>query len=132
MYSEVRKIYQTGDKIREIRLSRGYNQEQLAEMASLNRVTIAKYESGKVEPGAQALSRIADALEVTVDQLLGRESTEQEKTDETYKIKTLEARIVSFGMDQLPQEEREKIMNVLQAMYINKPELFKRSEKNET
>ena len=52
-----------GDQIRDLRKARGLNQDQLAEMASLNRVTVAKYESGKVEPGAHALSRIADALE---------------------------------------------------------------------
>ena len=62
-----------GTNIRDIRKQRGLNQDQLAEMASLNRVTVAKYESGKVEPGAKALARIADALEVTVDALLGRE-----------------------------------------------------------
>lgn len=123
-------MYQTGDKIREIRISRGYNQEQLAELASLNRVTIAKYEAGKVEPGAQALSRIADALEVTVDQLLGREP--QPTNNDPYKVKTVEARIVSFGMDQLPQEDRETLLNVFKAMYASKPELFKRGETNET
>jgi transcriptional regulator with XRE-family HTH domain len=67
----------TGERIREIRKKRGYNQDELAEMASLNRVTIAKYEAGKVEPGARALGRIADALEVTVDQLLGRNQQEK-------------------------------------------------------
>ena len=62
----------TGERIRDLRKERKLNQDQLAELASLNRVTIAKYESGKVEPGAQALVRIADALEVSVDELLGR------------------------------------------------------------
>lgn len=62
----------TGERIKEIRKQRGLSQDQLAELASLNRVTVAKYESGKVEPGAQSLGRIADALEVSADDLLGR------------------------------------------------------------
>ena len=66
-----------GENIRDIRKLRGMNQDQLAELACLNRVTVAKYESGKVEPGAKALCRIADALEVSVDTLLGREPVEQ-------------------------------------------------------
>ena len=66
-----------GENIRDIRKLRGLNQDQLAELACLNRVTVAKYESGKVEPGAKALCRIADALEVSVDTLLGREPVEQ-------------------------------------------------------
>lgn len=62
----------TGEAIQTLRKKRNMNQDQLAELAALNRVTIAKYESGKVEPGAQALSRLADALDVSVDELLGR------------------------------------------------------------
>lgn len=72
----------TGEKIRELRKSRNLSQDQLAELASLNRVTIAKYEAGKVEPGAQALSRIADALEVTVDEILGRADPDQPDDDD--------------------------------------------------
>ena len=73
--------FDTGTRIRDLRKEAGMSQDQLAELASLNRVTIAKYESGKVEPGAQALSRIADALDVTVDQLLGRSDIKQEPDD---------------------------------------------------
>ena len=61
-----------GKRISSIRRDRGYSQEELAEMASLHRVTLAKYESGSVEPGALALSRIADALGVSTDELLCR------------------------------------------------------------
>jgi len=74
-----------GDRIQETRKSRGLNQEQLAELASLNRVTIAKYESGRIEPGAQALARIADALEVSIDYLLGRD--EEPETDDTWTLR---------------------------------------------
>ena len=67
---------EVGENIRNIRKARDLNQDQLAEMACLNRVTVAKYESGKVEPGAKALCRMADALKVSVDTLLGREPYE--------------------------------------------------------
>lgn len=61
-----------GKRISAIRRERGYNQEELAEMAMLNRVTLARYETGVIEPGAFALSRIADALNVSTDELLCR------------------------------------------------------------
>ena len=105
--------FDTGGKIRELRKERGLNQDQLAELASLNRVTIAKYESGKVEPGAQALSRIADALEVSSDVLLGR-------SDEPKEIRgphTQEARIVSECVDKMPPGDREKALSILRAVY---------------
>ena len=114
-------IIDTGERIRTLRKQRGLNQDQLAELASLNRVTIAKYESGRVEPGAQALARIADALEVSTDALLGRS---EEIPEAVKKPITLEARIVSGGMDQLPKEQREQILNILRAMYANSPDLF--------
>lgn len=105
-----------GKRIAELRRERGLNQEQLAELALLSRVTIAKYESGRVEPGAQALSRIADALEVTTDTILGRS---EETQDAKEHPSTSEARIVSFGMDKLPKEQREMILNMVCAMFPN-------------
>lgn len=61
-----------GKRIAELRRERGMNQEELAELARLHRVTIAKYETGQVEPGALAVGRIADALGVSTDELLCR------------------------------------------------------------
>ena len=71
-----------GERIRNFRKNRGLSQEEFAELSRLNRVTVAKYESGKVEPGAQALSRMADALEITVDVLLGRDTSANEQSEQ--------------------------------------------------
>jgi repressor LexA len=61
-----------GKRIGELRRERGLSQEELAELAMLHRVTVAKYETGQVEPGALAIGRIADALGVSADELLCR------------------------------------------------------------
>lgn len=61
-----------GKRIAQMRRERGISQEELAELALLHRVTVAKYETGQIEPGALALSRIADALNVSTDELLCR------------------------------------------------------------
>lgn len=61
-----------GKRIALLRRERGYNQDELAEMSMLNRVTLARYETGVIEPGAMALARIADALGVTTDEILCR------------------------------------------------------------
>ena len=61
-----------GKRIAELRRERGLNQEELAELAMLHRVTVAKYETGQVEPGALAVGRIADALGVSTDEILCR------------------------------------------------------------
>lgn len=76
-----------GQRIAEFRRMRGLNQDELAELATLSRISVARYETGKIEPGAQALGRIADALEVTTDELLGRtEAQEQPENDERWQI----------------------------------------------
>lgn len=121
-------IIDTGERIRALRKQRNLNQEQLAELASLNRVTVAKYESGRVEPGAQALARIADALEVSVDVLLGRSD---EIPAPVNNPKTREALLVSGAMDLLPKESREQILNVVRAMLSNHPEIIKKMEGND-
>ena len=47
-----------GRRIAELRRERGYNQEQLAEMAMISRITLARYETGAVEPGVSAVARL--------------------------------------------------------------------------
>ena len=109
-------VLDTGERIRQLRTAAHLSQEQLAELANLNRVTVAKYESGRIEPGAQALSRIADALDVTVDALLGRTDPPE---DTNPKPKTAESRIISEGIDRMPPEDREKALAVLRAVYAD-------------
>lgn len=106
--------FETGERIRQIRKARGLSQDQLAELSSLNRVTIAKYEAGRVEPGALAISRIADALEISADVLLGRSDAVPEPKASP---RTIESRIISEGVDKMTPEEREKALNVLKAVY---------------
>lgn len=118
--------FDTGEKIRELRKERGLNQDQLAELASLNRVTIAKYESGRVEPGAQALSRIADALEVSTDVLLGR--ADEPAHEHPEEPKTPQIRIVSGWMEKMPKEDQDRVVQMMQLMFVNHPELLRREE----
>ena len=123
--------FDTGGKIREIRESRNLTQDQLAELASLNRVTVAKYEAGRIEPGANSLARIADALEVSTDVLLGRSEDIRMPEDHPQSI---EAKIISVGIDKLPKEQREQAVNVMKAVFAQYADYFveKGSEVDDT
>ena len=123
--------YEVGENIRRIREYQRLSQEELAELAGIHRVTLARYESGKVDPGAQQIGRIAEALGVSVDAIMGVENKNEIGPDA--KPRTVEARIVSFGMDRLPQEDRERLLAMIRAMYANRPDLFdnKKGEDNE-
>lgn len=115
-------------RLKEIRESKGISQRQAALGLNLSPTVYNRYENGIREPSNALLPVIADYFGVTVDELLGREAPEEAKQSAP---KTIEARIVSFGMDQLPQTEREKILFALQTMYANNPELFKKGDDDE-
>lgn len=63
-----------GIKIAEIRKEKGLSQEQLSEMSGVSRVTIARLETGCSSPKLPTLKAIADALGVSIDDLIDREA----------------------------------------------------------
>lgn len=61
-----------GDRLRMVRETRGITQEQLAEMADIARTMVGRYETTDQLPALDTLIRIADALGISSDYLLGR------------------------------------------------------------
>ena len=61
-----------GENIQHLRKKKGMTQEQLAEKADISRVMIGRYETTDQLPALDTLVRIADALGVSTDYLLGR------------------------------------------------------------
>ena len=114
-----------GERIADLRRARGMSQDELAELATLSRISIARYESGKIEPGAKALGRIADALEVSSDVLLGRAESSGAPPAEP---QTIEARIVSGGIDRLPKEQREQAIDIMKAVFKEYAAYFTRKD----
>lgn len=59
--------------IRKLRLKKGLSQEKLARLADISNATLIKIESGVAkEPTITTVTKIADALEVSIDELVGR------------------------------------------------------------
>lgn len=59
-----------GKQIREFRRKRGITQEKLAELADLSTPYISHLERGTKRPSLAVLTRLAECLGVTVDQIL--------------------------------------------------------------
>jgi transcriptional regulator with XRE-family HTH domain len=70
------KNKELAQKIKELRTRKGLSQEKLAETAQINLRTIQRIEGGETEPRGDTLKRIANALNVTPDELI--DWTEQE------------------------------------------------------
>ena len=60
----------TGEKIRMIRKAKGLTQKALGEALGVTQATIQQLESGKRNPKFNTLQRIADALNVPVEELI--------------------------------------------------------------
>ena len=58
------------ENLRNLRRARGLSQEDLAQRLHITRQTLSKWENGLSVPDAQLLLRLAEALEVSVEQLL--------------------------------------------------------------
>lgn len=59
-----------GQKVRDLRLHRGWSQETLAERAAMHWTYISGLERGRRNPGLNALGQLAHALNLTVSDLL--------------------------------------------------------------
>lgn len=106
-------------RLREIRKSRGLTQEELGDLVGLTKASISFYESGKQDPGVDTLKRIADVLNVSVDNLLGREEQGEDGT-----LHTAEARILANGIDKMPKEQREQAIRIMQTVFEKYSDFF--------
>lgn len=57
------------EQIRTLRKSKGFSQEVLAENAGINLRTLQRIETGNVEPRGETLRMLAQALEVSIEEL---------------------------------------------------------------
>lgn len=76
-----------GDRIREIREKKGWTQDDLATAADMNRVTIAKYEAGRIEPKSRSLQKLAAALEINANLLIDGESKMDDDNRELWELR---------------------------------------------
>lgn len=58
-----------GNRVKELRLSRGYSQEQLAELSELDRTYIPGIESGKRNVSLVVIEKIANAFNISISEL---------------------------------------------------------------
>lgn len=61
-----------GQRVKELRLSKGYSQEKLAEISDLDRTYIPGIESGKRNISLVVLEKIAKAFNFSISELLNQ------------------------------------------------------------
>ena len=57
------------NRLRQVRLSKGMNQQELAEILQVTQAAVANWEAGTAYPRAAQLPELAAALHCTIDEL---------------------------------------------------------------
>lgn len=101
-------VDQIGARIKRFRLKRGFSQAELADKVGLSREAIAAYESGRVHLLNDMVARLAVALSISSDELLGLKPAPKSDTSSGLRL-TRRLR----ELEQLPEQKRKAILKTL-------------------
>ena len=62
------------NRFKELRVTHGYTQMQVAKWLSISQAAYSKYESGKAEPDMRSLNILCQHYNISLDELFGRET----------------------------------------------------------
>jgi transcriptional regulator with XRE-family HTH domain len=101
------------ERLRDWRLKRGLTQEELARKADVPTVSVSHFETGHRFPNAESLRRLADALGVSADYLLGRV---KEPTGEDLQAADPEIAVLFRRFQGMSQEAREQVKQLFETV----------------
>ena len=84
-----------GERVKEARINKNYTQEELGDIIGVSKVSICGYETGNRTPTMAMFLKLSDALDVTVDYLLGKElkAVCEEQEDYTVMVSQIDLEI---------------------------------------
>ena len=104
------------ENIKALRKAKGYSQEELAVKLNVVRQTVSKWEKGISVPDAGMVIQIAEALDTTVNVLLGEEIPKSEESD---CVKNLAAKLEVLNEQYSKQNmHRRKILRIVFAAVL--------------
>lgn len=112
--------------IKQLRLKAGLQQQELAAMLNVSKPTVSDWEHQRKNPRGENLKKLSEIFHE--DELVILGVVPPAGSAPPNAPRTIEARIVSGGMDKLPKEQREQILAVVRAMFAQHPELFEKGD----
>ena len=85
----INDIIQIGNRIRKLRTERGLTQKEMAEMTGIPYSTYSNYENNNREPSLEQLNKIANALNLTLQNLISPGSITAEVILDSDEMATL-------------------------------------------
>lgn len=101
-----------GDRLTHLRKARGMTQTELGNKAGVSQRVIAYYEQDGAQPPGPMLIDLADALKISVDELLGRTPPKTPHMD----AKTARLMKRLQRIQELPPPDRQAVLKVLDAL----------------
>jgi transcriptional regulator with XRE-family HTH domain len=101
------------ERLREWRLKRGLTQEDLARKADVPTISVSHFETGHRFPNAESLRRLADALGVSTDYLLGRVKTPAGRDAEAVDP---EIAVLFRRFQDMSEEAREQVKQLFETV----------------
>ncbi len=95
-----------GKKIQQIRKSRGFTQEKLAEIIEMDSGYICKMETGRHTPSIETLEKLAHALHVELSEFLNFDTL----VEADYKTKLIEL------IEVLPKDRQRQLYKIARAL----------------
>ncbi len=96
------------ERLHQLREARGLTQIRLAEMIDVLPRAYNRWERGHISPQLETLIKLADVLQVSLDELVGRVDNSKE-----IKIRNPELHKLWQQIDSLPDEEQRALMMVI-------------------
>jgi len=99
-------------RLRQLRSSRNITQSRLAELLGISPRVYTRWENGDATPLFGTVVKIADILNITLDELAGR----ADAANDEIRIKNPELHRVYQKVDQLPDEDQKALLVVLDSL----------------
>ena len=109
----------TGDRIKESRENQGLSKTKLAEKTGLTLSAISQFESGERDPSLESLKKLADALQVSADYIMGiKEEISDQNILATFR-----------GLQKMTEDDKKEMLNFMQFLKAKKEFKTKKGQK---
>ena len=95
-----------GTRIQDLLNEKGISRKEFSQMTGLTEAAISRYCTGAREPKSITLATIANALDVSVDQLLGTHCDDPESLEGAI-------RLVARSASEIPNDRKRELINAL-------------------
>jgi transcriptional regulator with XRE-family HTH domain len=114
VHTPVSEDVQIGARLKEARVNRGMQQKDLAAQLGMEQSALSRYERGEMRLPSSLLGRIARALKVSTDEILG---LKESKSGAVVRDRRFLKRLQSI--DTLPERQKDALLTTIDGLLRN-------------